>query len=207
MQAYTPEQISAFWTGVGAVAALIAAVATVLAAVVAVHTLWALKQDSQDRSRPYMSVDLRPVALSGVTGELVVSNEGATPARNVRVTFDPELPVLDGTAAQGKVTPFLQRRYAKEIPVIAPRRQLINIYAVMQPGPGGEPVNDEPTPANCVVTVKYEGERGREFVDEFPLTLDLLRNGTTSGPSGKEDTYPKRQVKALEFIAQTLHRR
>ena len=51
---YSPDQISAFWNG-------ITAVATVAAALVAIITLRAIRSDSTDRTRPVMAAELRPV--------------------------------------------------------------------------------------------------------------------------------------------------
>ena len=53
---FTPDQIAAFWTGVGALAA-------VAASIVAIATLGALRKDSADRTRPVISAELRPVLL------------------------------------------------------------------------------------------------------------------------------------------------
>lgn len=200
---YTPEQLSAFWT---AVATGVGAVATVIAAFVAVRTLLALKRDSADRTRPMMSADLRPVTLSQGTSELLVTNLGGSVARNVRVTFTPELPNLQGAEASGKVTPFMRRRYSNTLPTFAPGRRLTNIYAVQVPGVGGALINDEPTPDEIEVAFTYEDDRGTKYQDRYPLTLAMIRDQTSSHPSGGPDTYAKRTVVAVETIAQTLGR-
>jgi hypothetical protein len=105
--AYTPDQYSAFWGAVEAIA-------TVAAAAVAIITLLGLRRDSADRTRPVMVADLRPEVLSPHTSILVVSNVGQSVAKNVKTSFNPPLPELAGPEAAGKVTPFLQRRYARE---------------------------------------------------------------------------------------------
>ena len=199
MDNYSPGQLAAFWAAVGAIA-------TVAAAGAAILTLIALRRDSRDRSRPIMSADLQPIPLSHGSSELVVTNLGASVARNVRVIFDPELPELIGAAAQGKVTPFLRNRYLDALPTVAPGRKLRNVYSVGVPGPGDERVNDEPTPSDVLVRFDYQDAHGRKYSDEYPLTLGMLRNQTESSPSGGKETYAKRTVTALEHVAKALAR-
>jgi hypothetical protein len=76
LSAYSPGQISAFWSGVSAVA-------TVAAAPVATATLRSIRTDSRDRSRPVVSADLLPLALSHGTSELVIENVGTGVAKAV----------------------------------------------------------------------------------------------------------------------------
>jgi hypothetical protein len=198
--AYTPDQIAAFWSGVGAIA-------TVIAAGIAVLTLLAIRRDSRDRSRPVMVADIRPVALSKRTCELVVENVGQSVAKSVRVTFDPPLPDLNGAEAAGKVTPYLRRRYENAIPTMPPGRKLFNIYGVQAPGPDGVLVNNEPTPEDVTVTFEYEDTHGRPYKDSYKLSLRTLSNQTESFPSNADDDgMRRREVTALEAIARTLHR-
>jgi hypothetical protein len=199
--AYTPDQVSAFWSGVGAIA-------TVIAAGIAILTLLAIRRDSRDRSRPVMAADIRPVALSKRISELVVENLGQSVAKNVRVTFDPPLPDLKGAEATGKVTPYLRRRYENAIPTMPPGRKLFNIYAVQAPGPNGALVNAEPTPVDVTVTFEYEDTHGRPYKDSYKLSLRILQNQTESFPSNTDDDGMRRRgVEALEVIARTLHRK
>jgi hypothetical protein len=198
---FTPDQISAFWDGVSGVA-------TASAAVVAILSLLALRRDSADRSRPQMSADLRPVALSRGTSELVIENVGQSVAKNVQVTFEPPLPDLKGPEAANKVTPFLRRRYEHAIPTIPPGRQLYNVYSVGVPGSGNNLVNDEPTPQDVTVTISYENARGKRFVDSYELSLRPLQNETESSPSNTDEKgMQRRHIKALETIARALSRR
>ncbi|NNM44591.1 hypothetical protein [Knoellia koreensis] len=196
MITYTPEQYSAFWSAVGALA-------TLAAAVVAIMTLLALRRDSQDRTRPVMGAYLQAHPLSHGTSELVVTNYGPTPARDVRVIFDPPLPKLEGAEARGKITPFLEKRYDQVIPTVAPGMKLINVYTVM----GDQ--NDEPVPNSFTISFSYTDMRGRtRYKDAYPLSVETLRNSTSTSPSDKPggSDIPKRTAKALEAIARGIGR-
>jgi hypothetical protein len=155
-----------------------------------------------------MSADLRPVALTMGTSELVIENVGQSVAKNVRVTFDPPLPDLQGPEAADKVTPFLRRRYEHAIPTMPPGRQLFNIYSVGVPGSGSTLVNDEPTPEDVTVAISYENVRGRKFSDSYELSVRTLSNETESNPSNTDERgMQRRHIRALESIAKTLSRR
>lgn len=114
--AYSPEQITAFWSGV-------AAIATVAAALVAIVTLRSIQSDSRDRARPVISAELLPLALSHGTCELVIQNVGVGVAKHVTVAIDPPI-----TEQMGQLAGFLARRYANEIPTMGPGRRLTNVY-------------------------------------------------------------------------------
>ena len=159
MNQYTPEQLTAFWSA-------IAALATLAAAFAAIVTLLALRADSRDRTRPMMGAYLQPHPLSHGTSELVVTNYGSTAACDVRVSFDPPLPMLEGSAAAGKITPYLQRRYAAAIPTVAPTMRLINLYTV-----GGD-ANDEPVPTDFTVTFNYTDLKRRKSDQEVLTAHD-----------------------------------
>lgn len=106
------------------------AVAAIAAAVGAGGALWTLaeiKRDSRDRTRPMMSAELRAAVLTQ-NPELHICNRGQSVAKNIRVSFDPPLPVLEGSEAEGLPTPFLQRRYGDVITTLTPGLVLDNIW-------------------------------------------------------------------------------
>lgn len=192
LEQYTPDQLTAFWTALGALA-------TLAAAVVAIFTLVALRRNSEDRTRPMMSAELRAVPMVEATTELVISNVGQTLAKNVKVTFDPPLPVMTGREAEGKLTPFLQRRYEKPVPTITPGMKLYNIYS------SGAP--DEPLPDIFTITFSYENQHGRRFQDYFVVSLGLLKMQTTSHPANTDERgMERRRVRALEAIGRGVGR-
>jgi hypothetical protein len=183
------------WTALGSLA-------TVAAAVVAIWTLVALKQDSADRTRPVVIAELNYAVLSD-HAELLVRNVGPSVARNVRVDFVPPLPDPEdgGSEAEvGVLTPFLQRRYSRVIPTLAPGMRLSNFY---QDAEGSE----EPVPDDFTVTISYSDDRGRKYVDSFELSMFTLRDQTVSRPSNSDPAgIQRRWVSALEAIARGVGR-
>lgn len=190
---YTPDQLNAFWAGVTG----IAAVAT---GVVASLTLRSLQRDSIDRTRPVIAIDVVPIVLSHGTCELVVENVGQSVAKDVRVIFDPPV-----TEEMGKMASFLARRYSKAIPTMVPGRRLANVYAHWL-GDGTDALVEE-VPKEFRATAKYVDSHGREYEDSYVVSLETLRNQTTSTPGSTNLTgLEKRWVKALEAIAAGVNR-
>lgn len=180
------------WTALGSIA-------TATAAVVAIWTLIALKQDSADRTRPVIVAELKPAVLTR-NAELIIRNAGQSVARDVNVAFDPPLPVLEGAEAEGTTTPFLQRRYSRTIPTLAPGMVLDNFY---------QDATDatEPVPDDFSVTIRYTDMHGRQYADTYELSLDALRDQTGSYPSNTDERgMQRRWVKALEAIARGVGR-
>lgn len=198
---YTPDQLSAFWSAVEAIA-------TVVAGTVAIVTLLALRSDSRERSRPVMSADLLPEVLTYGTSQLVVENIGLGVAKNVRVTFDPELPKYEGSEADGKITPYLQRRYSQVIPTIGPGRKLSNTYAYGSRDENMGFPNAENVPVDFTIRFDYLDSKGRSYSDQYSLTLQTLMNQTTSDPSSTSEAgMAKRTIRALEAIARGVGRK
>lgn len=193
MLAYTPDQYSAFWSGVTGITAVIAGAIGVL-------TLRALRQDSRDRSRPVVSAELTPVVLSHGTSELVIQNVGQSVAKDVKVTFAPEI-----TEDMGQISAFLARRYSRIIPTMGPGRRLTNIYATWR-GDGSEDLH-EPVPPELAVTITYTDAHGYRYTDCYDISIYTLRNQTTSSPSNTDEAgMRRRHVQAVEAIARGVHR-
>lgn len=199
MPPFSPDQYEAFWTGV-------AALATVVASIVAIVTLIALRRDSADRTRPMMTVELRPVLLvTAPRRSLVLRNVGPTPATAVHVTFDPPLPRLEGPSADGRVTPYLVRRYAQPIATWPPGMTLSNLYFVGEAGPEGRWTNREPLPDQLTVTIAYTDVRGRSYNDTYHLDDRVWATESFAEPSSSDEKgYRKREVRALEAIARRI---
>ncbi|BBY98369.1 COG1361 family protein [Mycolicibacterium fallax] len=180
------------WTAFGSLA-------TITAAVVAIWTLVALKRDSADRTRPVILAELRAAVLTR-DAEFIVRNVGQSVARDVKVDFDPPLPVLEGDAAEGLATPYLQRRYSQVIPTFPPGLALYNSYQDAND-------NDEPTPDDFTATITYYDMHGHKYTDSYDLTMDVLRGHTAGYPSNTDDKgMQRREVKALEAIARGIGR-
>ena len=191
--AHSPDQISAFWTGVGAIA-------TVAAAVVAIVTLIALRRDSADRSRPVIAASLERTVLSPGAVDLVVKNVGSGVAKNVRTTFLPSI-----GPDSGGLGSLIRRQYGLAIPTIAPAQTMINGYAVLKRDDSGQP--DENVPETFTITFDYEDPRGRKYRDSYDLTLRTLatQTYTTRTVTGK-DAHVRRLAEALESIARNIGR-
>lgn len=183
---------STMWTGLGSAA-------TLVTAVVAIWTLIALRTDSRDRTRPMMVAELKPSVLTS-NAELHITNAGQSVATNLKVEFDPPLPVLKGAEAEGKTTPYLQRRYDRVIPTFTPGMVMDNLYQEAE-----DP--DEPVPDEFTITFHYNDTRGREYTDRYFLTLETLKNQTGAYPSTSgADGERRRAVKAIEHIARGIGR-
>lgn len=177
----------------------VAAIATVVGAGGALWTLIEIKKDSRDRTRPMMTAELRSAVLTQ-NAELHIRNRGQSVAKNIRVTFDPPLPVLEGSEAEGLTTPFLQRRYADVITTLTPGLVLDNIW-------NSATTRVEPVPDDFTVHFEYEDDRGRRYADDFELSMGTLQNQTGSYPSNTDDLgLRKRTVKAIEAVARGVGR-
>jgi hypothetical protein len=190
--AYSADQYVAFWTGV-------AAVATVVAGTVGVLTLFALRRDSRDRTRPVISADIVPVVLSHGTSQLVIRNVGASVARNLELTFEP--PIVD-TGDENGMGSYIARRYARTIKTVPPGRELSNIYVHMQ---DGQPT--EPLPMDLTVTTSYQDEHGHRYGETYELSVNDLLDQTTADPSNMDLRGRQRRfLRALEAIARGVSR-
>lgn len=177
----------------------VAALASVATAIVAAITLFAIRDDSRDRTRPMMTAELVPTVLSQ-TLEVLITNRGQSVARDVKVTFVPPLPALTGKDAEGLVVPFLQRRYVSPISTVTPGMTMRNIY---QSGSSDR----EPVPDDFQVNFDYRDDRGRRYRDSYDLSVTLFKHETMAGPSGTtEKQIVRRVTKALEAIARGVGR-
>jgi hypothetical protein len=193
-------------THITAVSAAVTAVMAVVTGVVGIMTLFALRRDSHDRTRPLMSAELRPRILARGTAELVVANVGHSVAKDIQVTFEPPLPELDSQDREETMASFLRRRYAQRIPTLAPGHELVNIYAQLR-GDGSHGLR-ESVPYDLTVTFEYGDDRGNRYTDGYSLTVETLMNETTSNPSNEDERGMKRRwVSALETIARGVGRK
>lgn len=181
------------WTAIGAVA-------TAVTAVMAIWTLWALRQDSRDRTRPVMVAILKQAVLTR-NYELHIVNLGSSVAKNIQVTFEPELPNLSGTIhenAQSFAVWSIQRRYEKPIPSLPPGQVFDNLYQDSEN-------NDQPVPDTIIVSFSYRDDRNRKYFDKYELSTYVLGLQTGAYPStDSEKGMNMRLVKAIESIARGL---
>lgn len=162
---------SVFWTAV-------TAIATAAAAVVAIITLLALRADSADRTRPVVVADLEhPPAVYGNMGlDLVVRNTGATAARNLRVSFEPDPLIIDETGQEKprdrRQADRLVKRFSRPLSVLPARRRLRTNYFWSGTDPEtGKGRNANPLPDRFTVKLSYRGRGRKQFTDDFDLDV------------------------------------
>lgn len=147
------------------------ALAGVATAVVAVVALTRTTNDSRARSRPMVTAELKLAPDSDTSMILAIENRGPTPARNVKVTFDPPLPT---DAPEHSSATYMVRRYSKPLPVLNPGQALTNTWWSGRATSGPELENAEPTPDEVTVTIEYDGVGRKRLVDVYPLHVDTV---------------------------------
>lgn len=152
---------------------LFAGVSGVAAIVTASIAGWALVQashDSKERSRPVVVAELRHAGVKG-SQSLVIRNYGLTVARDVQITFDPQLPKGDSHPA----SKIIRERYRRPIPTMPPGMELKNIYLIGTPGPGPNFVPAEPIPEQVTIVICYKSANSKDsYVDSYLLDTDLI---------------------------------
>jgi hypothetical protein len=145
-----------------------AAIAVIVTGAVAVQTLVAQRRDSRDRTRPLIVASLQPGPLKPHgTVYLVIRNAGATVARNLQVTFKPEIPTRRMDDAGQPITgpQYIRDRYSRTIAMLGPGESLRNLYINFGTG-------NVHLPWQIEVAVVYQDDRGRPYRDRFPLFVD-----------------------------------
>jgi hypothetical protein len=150
------------------------------------------KLTREDQSRPFVILEFdlsRPLFI-----HLVIKNIGRTMARRVRIQTDPPLASTFDTKGQREPVAKL-RVFAEEIPTMAPDREIRTLFDSF-PDREGQKLDDV-----YRVTITYEGERGRSYVDEMVLDLGIYRNITYIEQHTIHDVH-----KQLKKIAEELRR-
>lgn len=180
------------WDWINNYGTAIGAVASVVAALVAIVAVISATSNSKARSQPMITAEFRAAPDSETSIEFVVSNLGATPARDLRVEFTPPIMIPDGS--EELLTSYLVQRYERAIPVMNPGQMLSNTWWAGQPGPGDQLVNEEPTPDEVTVTVSYKGLGWSRIRDSYDLTIETVRLTTYSVDS----TSTKGRLKTVD---------
>lgn len=150
-----------------------------------------------------VAAELQDVPYVRGTQRLVIRNCGPTIARNVNVTFDPEIPDPEPRDTEQSLTPFLKRRYAQPIAAITPGMELDNLWYVGVPEGNGFR-NVEPTPDQVTVHLSYDAPDGTRYDDAFPLDVDVIRKRTYSTSSTSPEAQAKEALKLLKAIQRSL---
>ncbi len=137
------------------------------AAVFAYRQVSEVRLTREDQTRPFVILDFdmsRPPLI-----HLVMKNIGKTMARRVRIQTDPPLASTFDKDRQSEPIAKL-RVFTDEIPTMAPDREIRMLFDSF-------PQREQRKFDDAYrVTITYEGERGRAYVDEMILDLGIYRN-------------------------------
>ncbi|MFF3974328.1 hypothetical protein ACFYZ6_31385 [Streptomyces rubiginosohelvolus] len=135
---------------------------------------------------------------------LVIKNHGPSVAKDVRVTFAPEIPDPAPEKAASSAIPYLKKRYANAIMTLTPGTELRNVYFVGEMGT--DPVsNKEDAPDVVAVTITYRSaDRKQEYTDTYELDVDVVRGGTRVTSSNSVEWQTKEAVKTLKKMTAAI---
>lgn len=219
LAASTPPDLLPSWISALATAAgvLVAAVAIGLTLLQVSQTAKQLRdnadreaRDSEERTRPYVWVDVAPSLAGSPAVDVVVRNTGHTTARNVRlsVTDAPFTARFEGDA----ITPTMGRAFSEgfDLAPAAHRRYYWHFPANENAAPSGQ----MGAPASGEIVLQYQwrpdaSEAVRDYEERYRYNLDdLLRlapvpfSGSDAGAGG--DPVERNMVHALRAIARNL---
>lgn len=166
------EEWAERWPGV---VDLLAASGSVLAGVVAVvAVIYAKRQvdhardERRERDRPFVTVALQP--SHNIVANIVIKNEGATLARNVRFSFDPEWESSDPRRTKIRDS----KMFREGIPTLVPG-QSFRVFADMFPD---RYKTDLPSSYEVKVSCEGPGEVGYE--ETYVLDFDVFHGYSTA---------------------------
>lgn len=172
-------------------------VAAIVGAGTAAVTLWRAGRNLRAQLRPVVVAELQKHPYGQWAQELVVRNYGQTPARNLQVTFTPELkdPTPDDVDAT-TLTAALIRRFSRVISVLAPHAEMRQVYYLGETVGGSNQVrNKEPVPDLITVNVSYNGPgKWRKYTDSFDLDVHLI--GLSTSVTSKDNPASQSRVVA-----------
>lgn len=215
----SPELIPDWITAVATVGAVVVAAAAIwpaarqvrLAAEQAQKTAARDAQDSEERTRPYVSVDLVPGVAGSSSVDAVIENYGKSTARDIRLSLaDREF----GALSEGdRVGPALGRLFAAgfDLPPGGRRR----IFWHMPARPSANPPGALGAPQDAEVVVAYgwtpsDGRTRREYSERLRYNLDDVLSITPVPDTGPKaagsgiDVEAKNVVHSLRAVAQHL---
>lgn len=179
----------------------LSAMAAIATGVIAIGALRASARDSADRSRPVVVAEFQLATESDTSTDLVIRNDGATVARNLRVSFDRAIVTGDPNRDRGAGS--IQQRYSRTIGVLSPRQELRNTWWFGGSVAGSNQLqNLNPTPDEVVVTLQYQGLGGVEYHDDFELHVDVMLHSTHSFSSTSVRGQLKTMAQALKKMSE-----
>jgi hypothetical protein len=153
-----------------------------------------------------VAAELQHVPFARGSQRLVIRNYGPSVARDVRVSFDPQIedpgPLRH---AHGAVTHTLLERYSKTIPVLTPGTELDNLWFVAVPGPNETVVNSEPIPPQVAVRISYKGVDGEPYDEVFPLDTAVLDKKTSLESSAAPAAMAAEAKQSLDQLVRSTN--
>lgn len=170
------------WLQLGTLAVLAAA------ALFAGWQVWEARNDRRQRHRPFVVVDFEEAATIFV--ELQVHNIGATPAKDVVLTFDQE---PETSMDKGRWPALNAAIFGEGVPLMPPDRRIRMLFDRVP-----DRIKDD-LPMRHLATVRYRDDRGKRYEESYPLDLDSRRGYRSISFKGVHDG-----VKELEGIRKAL---
>jgi hypothetical protein len=191
----TAETWASLGTWLTGIATLAMAVAVIWTVKYARDTLEANKQDSRERTRPVMVADLRPELLSHGTTLMVIKNYGASPASEVKLTFDRDMPENLDDLPDSDNWKWIFQRYQFPVHTWAPGWARTNVVRF-----GGDDL--EP----ITVTISYLGRDAHVYEETYLLEPAHVMKETAASPSDSDiaTKAEKYKVKALHALVRTV---
>ena len=177
-----------------ALGTLVTAVVAIGTGIVAVLTLFALRSDSRERTRPMMTAELVPDVIDQAKLLFVIRNVGPTPAKSVQVRFRPPIP------DDARVARYLSARYAAPIPTLAPGSELLSVYGQMI----DDGLGSDTAPMAFSVDFEYDDMRKKHYNDSYDLDVMVFHDNPVPGGAAvgtRSEELMRRYSTALEAIA------
>lgn len=195
----TSDQVTALATSVGAFAALVTALIAWRAATIALRQLKASSDESRERSRPMIGVDLRPSRFANT--DFVVSNFGPSPAYNVRVSIEPPFEQMTGDLRD--FGSYITRRYEQPVPTMMGGSELSNLIGSLSLG-------DQPQIGSerFTVTVIYgdKPDRTDTYTNTYVLDPAVVAMETKATSSRDPEVSLVKLAKAMSDVSAELRR-
>jgi hypothetical protein len=147
------------------------------------------RRSRQEQSRPFVVVDFEPRRRIAI--EIVVTNLGSTMAKDVALTFIPDLEsTLDEPNRRVKNVPFL----ANPIPSLAPAKEHRVLFDEAPKRRNSD------LPGRYEVSVTYVGHDGHDYTDQQTLDLGVFWNAPLIREKTLHDVWT-----TLDQMQQSLH--
>ncbi|MFT9774384.1 hypothetical protein ACMZ29_17230 [Brevibacterium casei] len=160
------------WAATAALATIATALVAAITAFLVLRQLHAAREQLNDarkaqaeQERPYVVVSIDHSEAGSQLMDLVIQNVGKTPARNLRLTFDP-------APVRAEETPGLElakaRLFNEPLPLLPPGRVIRTFFdsAIDR--------KDSNLPSEYNVQVTYENTSGERWKEDSVLDLDIL---------------------------------